>query len=171
MKNYTEGHCANKRAKGGCQLHNLYCGYPKCDMKPIPKVPELSRCVCGGPEGDCGCALGYADAIAEQRKKESAPLLTAEIAQATLDHQAQDLSRWMRAMRAIASGRVVCIDTQTHVAVKKMTEAEAREKWRATEEPSRPSYMMEAIFYMDKFRQQREAGYLAALRDLGVIKS
>lgn len=31
---YTEGHCAEKRKPGGCQLHNLHCGYPKCDRKP-----------------------------------------------------------------------------------------------------------------------------------------
>lgn len=31
---YTEGHCAEKRKPGGCQLHNLHCGYPACDRKP-----------------------------------------------------------------------------------------------------------------------------------------
>lgn len=30
---YTEGHCAHKKAPGGCQLHNLYCGYPDCDRR------------------------------------------------------------------------------------------------------------------------------------------
>jgi hypothetical protein len=31
---YTEGHCAHKKAPGGCQLHNLQCGYPDCDRRP-----------------------------------------------------------------------------------------------------------------------------------------
>jgi hypothetical protein len=31
---YTEGHCAEKQKPGGCQLHNLHCGYPKCDRRP-----------------------------------------------------------------------------------------------------------------------------------------
>lgn len=30
---YTTGHCARKKAPGGCQLHNLQCGYPNCDRK------------------------------------------------------------------------------------------------------------------------------------------
>ena len=32
---YTVGHCANNRVPGGCQLHNLQCGYPGCDRKKI----------------------------------------------------------------------------------------------------------------------------------------
>jgi hypothetical protein len=31
---FTEGHCAEKAKKGGCQLHNLHCGYPACDRRP-----------------------------------------------------------------------------------------------------------------------------------------
>jgi len=31
---YTEGHCTEKAKPGGCQLHNLHCGYPACDRKP-----------------------------------------------------------------------------------------------------------------------------------------
>ena len=31
---YTEGHCEEKAKKGGCQLHNLHCGYPACDRRP-----------------------------------------------------------------------------------------------------------------------------------------
>ena len=29
----TTGHCEHKRQLGGCQLHNLHCGYPKCDER------------------------------------------------------------------------------------------------------------------------------------------
>jgi L-2-hydroxyglutarate oxidase LhgO len=29
----SAGHCANKKAPGGCQLHNLQCGWPLCDVK------------------------------------------------------------------------------------------------------------------------------------------
>jgi Lar family restriction alleviation protein len=28
------GHCPEKRKPGGCSLHNLQCGYPKCDQPP-----------------------------------------------------------------------------------------------------------------------------------------
>ena len=31
---FTEGHCEHKKAPGGCQLHNLHCGYPDCDRRP-----------------------------------------------------------------------------------------------------------------------------------------
>lgn len=29
----TTGHCKHKNQPGGCQLHNLQCGYPRCDQK------------------------------------------------------------------------------------------------------------------------------------------
>lgn len=32
--NYTTGHCEHHNQPGGCHLHNLHCGYPKCDRKP-----------------------------------------------------------------------------------------------------------------------------------------
>ena len=32
---HTTGHCENHKQKGGCQLHNLQCGWPDCDRKPI----------------------------------------------------------------------------------------------------------------------------------------
>jgi hypothetical protein len=32
---YTEGHCDNKKMKGGCPMHNLQCGYPQCDRRPV----------------------------------------------------------------------------------------------------------------------------------------
>lgn len=31
---FTTGHCKEKQKPGGCQLHNLQCGYPKCDRGP-----------------------------------------------------------------------------------------------------------------------------------------
>lgn len=27
----TGGNCPERKKPGGCQLHNLHCGYPKCD--------------------------------------------------------------------------------------------------------------------------------------------
>lgn len=46
MTQWTTGHCSRKKAPGGCQLHNLQCGYPECDRKPAmtpnPKVPLLT---------------------------------------------------------------------------------------------------------------------------------
>lgn len=29
----SSGHCKEKKKPGGCQLHNLHCGYPNCDIK------------------------------------------------------------------------------------------------------------------------------------------
>lgn len=28
------GFCKDKAQPGGCQKHNLFCGYPKCDQEP-----------------------------------------------------------------------------------------------------------------------------------------
>lgn len=36
---YTTGHCENHKQKGGCQLHNLQCGWPNCDRKPTGPTP------------------------------------------------------------------------------------------------------------------------------------
>ncbi len=30
---YTTGHCENHKKPGGCPLHNLQCGYPRCDRR------------------------------------------------------------------------------------------------------------------------------------------
>jgi len=30
---YTTGHCAEHAKPGGCQLHNLHCGWPDCDRR------------------------------------------------------------------------------------------------------------------------------------------
>lgn len=32
---YTAGHCEHNKQPGGCQQHNLHCGWPKCDQKEI----------------------------------------------------------------------------------------------------------------------------------------
>ena len=32
---YTTGHCRENNKPGGCQLHNLHCGYPECDRKAV----------------------------------------------------------------------------------------------------------------------------------------
>jgi hypothetical protein len=29
----TSGHCQQRKNIGGCQLHNIQCGYPTCDQK------------------------------------------------------------------------------------------------------------------------------------------
>ena len=43
-KKYTYGHCAKNAQPGGCQEHNLYCGYPNCDRREIPadQLPTLA---------------------------------------------------------------------------------------------------------------------------------
>ena len=37
---FTTGHCPNKAQPGGCQLHNLQCGYPTCDRWPVVKPAD-----------------------------------------------------------------------------------------------------------------------------------
>ena len=32
---YTTGHCQTHKSIGGCQLHNVQCGYPQCDRRNI----------------------------------------------------------------------------------------------------------------------------------------
>lgn len=45
---WSYGHCARKKAPGGCQLHNLQCGYPDCDRKraAAPQRITVSEWVC-----------------------------------------------------------------------------------------------------------------------------
>lgn len=40
MTDYTTGHCPNHNKPGGCQLHNLQCGWPSCDRRPVKTAPE-----------------------------------------------------------------------------------------------------------------------------------
>jgi len=40
---YTTGHCKQKAQPGGCQLHNLHCGYPDCDRKAVATPPAAQR--------------------------------------------------------------------------------------------------------------------------------
>ena len=42
---YTTGHCPHKKAVGGCQLHNLQCGYPDCDRKVIEQTEQRGEVV------------------------------------------------------------------------------------------------------------------------------
>lgn len=56
---YTTGHCEQHKQNGGCQLHNLQCGWPDCDRKPIttppaqrkpPRFPTMLRKMWSGAE-------------------------------------------------------------------------------------------------------------------------
>ena len=40
VQTFTTGHCKNNAQPGGCQLHNLQCGYPDCDRRPIASQQE-----------------------------------------------------------------------------------------------------------------------------------
>ena len=40
---YTTGHCKQKAQPGGCQLHNVHCGYPDCDRKAVATPPAAQR--------------------------------------------------------------------------------------------------------------------------------
>jgi hypothetical protein len=46
---YTTGHCAEKTKLGGCQRHNLQCGYPDCDRRVATPTVEAAA-----PTGDEG---------------------------------------------------------------------------------------------------------------------
>ena len=35
----TSGHCHHHKGPRGCQLHNLQCGYPACDIKTKEAKP------------------------------------------------------------------------------------------------------------------------------------
>lgn len=32
---FTTGHCHHAKSRAGCPLHNLECGYPACDRRPV----------------------------------------------------------------------------------------------------------------------------------------
>ncbi|CAL62443.1 Hypothetical protein HEAR2312 [Herminiimonas arsenicoxydans] len=32
---YTTGHCEYNKQPGGCQQHNLHCGWPACDQRAL----------------------------------------------------------------------------------------------------------------------------------------
>ena len=56
------------------------CGYTKADARQhmdhhlCKGTITESKCdACGGPEGDCGCAIGYVDAIADHRRENPEP--------------------------------------------------------------------------------------------------
>ena len=35
--------CPEKQKPGGCQLHNLHCGYPACDTQPAQEAPQPEK--------------------------------------------------------------------------------------------------------------------------------
>ncbi len=43
---FTTGHCQHNNRPGGCQLHNLQCGWPNCDRKAV--APSLADVQPGG---------------------------------------------------------------------------------------------------------------------------
>lgn len=45
MAEYTTGHCQNHKQPGGCQLHNLQCGWPNCDRRPVQPHPPSGASV------------------------------------------------------------------------------------------------------------------------------
>ena len=43
MKIVTTGHCVERAKPNGCQLHNIQCGYPKCDVKEVEAPAKVVR--------------------------------------------------------------------------------------------------------------------------------
>jgi hypothetical protein len=39
----AQTHCSEKRKPGGCQLHNLHCGWPKCNKPQQQEQPEQAQ--------------------------------------------------------------------------------------------------------------------------------
>ena len=39
---WTYGHCRENAKPGGCQLHNLHCGYPDCDRRAAKEASDAS---------------------------------------------------------------------------------------------------------------------------------
>lgn len=37
---YTTGHCEEHAKPGGCQRHNLHCGFSECDRRPIASTQK-----------------------------------------------------------------------------------------------------------------------------------
>ena len=77
---YTTGHCENHKQKGGCQLHNLQCGWPDCDLKPITTPAQRTWVGLTDEEAmqicvDCGCLsedwLTLLDAIEAKLKEKN----------------------------------------------------------------------------------------------------
>lgn len=88
---YTTGHCKNKAQPGGCQLHNLQCGYPSCDREPIqsPSVPVESLGRDAEPAGGLDAAMrtnglpAVSDALGYSRNFAAA---NSHLTQTTKDH-------------------------------------------------------------------------------------
>ena len=59
---FTTGHCKEHNQPGGCQLHNVQCGYPACDRKAAPqqRAPLTNEEITKAWESVKGTAFGYA---------------------------------------------------------------------------------------------------------------
>ena len=61
---YTTGHCEHHKQKNGCQLHNLQCGWPDCDRKPISTPRQMQPCAgrnCGSTNPNLHSAECFED--------------------------------------------------------------------------------------------------------------
>lgn len=57
MSEFTEGHCPQKAKPEGCQLHNLQCGYPECDRRPVREPIKLVTRLNPDPDPDIVAGL------------------------------------------------------------------------------------------------------------------
>ena len=65
---HTTGHCENHKQKGGCQLHNLQCGWPDCDRKPITAPQPEQETVGYWKEHAQGMQRDYDSLLADYEK-------------------------------------------------------------------------------------------------------
>lgn len=72
MAEYTTGHCPNHNQPGGCQLHNLQCGWPNCDRKPVEHNPPAAASVSERAR-ELEQAQRLAVSLWERNYKESSP--------------------------------------------------------------------------------------------------
>ena len=75
---YTTGHCKEKAQPGGCQLHNLHCGYPDCDRKAVatpPAAPVQEPVAWMNRHGACKTSL-FREVEAGAKDEYTIPLYT-----------------------------------------------------------------------------------------------
>ena len=65
---HTTGHCENHKQKGGCQLHNLQCGWPDCELKPITAPQPEQETVGYWKEHAQGMQRDYDSLLADYKK-------------------------------------------------------------------------------------------------------
>lgn len=159
---FTTGHCKNKAQPGGCQLHNLQCGYPECDREAAAPVQDVYAA-----PGDIralkyriheleGEVIGYKQILAEQDAAE--PVANIHIWMKEGYRHAELIDWVFPGMSAVPIGEHLLYTTPqpTHGAREAMQAAlEALKKERGLyrtygDEDGAPEYVTDAIAALEK---------------------